>query len=477
MLPFLFDDCVFRQPENDCGMLFDLNRYSFNSFLNESSYLVKLALPMMLASIAAVGVGVVDTVMAGGAGKENLTVVALGSALFNTVFITLIGVMTALNPVIAQMHGAGETTKVGEIGRQGLWFGLFIGVFGLILMLGLIAPLKNYLTFSAHLENMLGDFVFYTALAMPAAMLHRALHAYAASLNRPNPIMWVSWGGLVLSIPVNYVLIYGKLGLPEMGGAGCGLTTLIVFIFNAIALAFYIWREPYFDKFALFSQWCLPNKTTQKQFWQIGWPIGGSYFLEASLFTSIVWLLAPLGEENVSAQQVVMSITSVIYMIPQSIGTAATVRIGFSIGKRQFARARYVSGVGLTLGLSLAMCTMLFLSLARFPLVQLYTDDQLIIALASSIILFAAVFQLVDFTQCIASYALRGYKVTRMPMLIHAIAFWLCGLIPGYLLSYHFKMGIYGFWTALVLSLSFAAMALVWYLEKCSKFAMLRGGI
>lgn len=458
-------------------MLFDLNRYPYASFLNESKHLVQLALPMMFASVAAVGVGVVDTVMAGGVGKDDLTAVALGSALFNTVFITLMGVMTALNPVIAQMHGAGETNQVGEVGRQGLWFAGFVGVFGMVLMLLLIRPMQQYLDFSPHLEKMLSDFVFYTAWAMPAAMLHRALHAFAASLNRPKPIMWVSWAALLLSVPLNYVFVYGQFGWPAMGGAGCGLTTLVVFLFNAIALAVYVAYESYFQRFALFRGFSWVDFSTQKQFWQIGWPIGASYFLEASLFTSIVWLLAPFGEENVSAQQIVLSITSVIYMIPQSIGTASTVRIGFSIGRRQFARARYISGVGLVFGLILAMCSMLLLSLLRYPLVGLYTDDSGIIALACRIILFAAVFQLFDFTQCIASYALRGYKVTRIPMMIHAIAFWVCGLIPGYLLAYYGKMGIYGFWTALVLSLSCAAMALVWYLEKCSAFAVRHRGI
>lgn len=458
-------------------MILDLNRYPFSNFRSEAFALLKLSLPMMLASFASVGVGVVDTAMAGGAGKEDLTAVALGSALFATVFITLMGVMTALNPMISQMHGAGKQAEVGEIGRQGLWFGLGLGLLGMAFMLLLIRPLLAYVQFTAYLEKILGEYIFFTALAMPFVMIYRVLYAFASSLNRPNPIMWVSWAALLLNIPLNWVLIYGKFGIPAMGGAGCGVATLLVFVFSVVALGAYIWRERYFAPFGLTERFSFPVWSVQKQIWQLGWPIGLSYFLEASLFTSIVWLLAPLGEDTVSAQQIVLNISSVIYMIPQSLGAAATVRIGFSLGKRQFSRARYISGVSLALGWFLVLFTVIFLIVLRYPLIGLYTKDVAVMSLAASIIWFSAVFQVFDFTQCIASYALRGYKITRIPMMIHAIAFWLLGLLPGYALGYWAQMGIYGFWTALVFSLAAAAVALVWYLEKCSAWVQRHRGL
>lgn len=458
-------------------MLLDINRYSFGEFATEAKKLAALAWPMMLASVASVGVGVVDTAMAGAAGKDDLTAVALGSALFATVYITFMGVMTALNPTIAQMHGAGGREQVGEMGRQGLWFALLLGLAGMALMLGLIAPLQDYLDFSAKVETMLGDYIRYTAWAMPAAMLHRAFHAYASSLNRPKPIMWVSWGGLLLNVPLNYVFVYGKFGLPAMGGAGCGLATLLVFVFNAAALGAYVARARYFAPFGLTQRLSRPDWRVQKQLWQLGWPIGLSYFLEASAFTFIVWLLAPLGADTVAAQQVVVSLTSITYMVPNSLGTAATVRIGFSIGRRQFARARYVSGVAAATGIALAVLVCLLVIALRYPLVGVYTDDAAVTAIAVSVILFMAAFQLFDFTQCITSYALRGYKVTRIPMLIHALAFWFCGLLPGYFLAYALGMGIYGFWSAMIFSLAAAAAALTYYLERISRTAVRRRGI
>ena len=132
-------------------MLLDINRYSWSVFRHESKQLVALALPMMLAQIAAVGVGFVDTVMAGAAGKDELAAVALGSAAFSTLYITWLGVMTALNPMISQLWGAGKTAEVGETGRQGLWFGLLLGMVGMLLLLAMVKPFMWYLDFSIYL--------------------------------------------------------------------------------------------------------------------------------------------------------------------------------------------------------------------------------------------------------------------------------------------------------------------------------------
>ncbi len=263
--------------------LFQLNQRPFSEFKHESQSLITLALPIMLAQIATVGVGAVDTAMAGAAGKDDLTAVALGSAVFNTLFITFLGMMASLNPIISQLHGAGKTEEVGETGRQGLWFGLSMGMIGMIFILLMIQPAQAYLTMSERIENMLGDYLFYAALGLPAAMLHRALHAYASSLNRPKPIMWVSWAALLLNIPLNYIFVYGKFGLPEMGGAGCGLATALVFWFNALALGGYIVKNRYFQPFGLTRKMSFQNWHIQRQMWGLGLPIGFSYFLEAAI--------------------------------------------------------------------------------------------------------------------------------------------------------------------------------------------------
>lgn len=453
-------------------MFLDITRYRFATYKKELSALAVLGLPMLMAQIAQVGTGFVDTIMAGRAGKEDLAAVALGSSLFVTIYITLMGVMIALNPMIAQAFGAKKIEELGELARQGLWFGLMLGVIGMLLMWLAIAPFQAWLDVSDKTMQITEQYLWFVGLAMPAAMIHRALHAYASSLNRPKVIMWVSWLCFFANIPLNWIFVYGKFGMPALGGAGCGLATAIVFWINAGVLWLYIAKDKYFAPYGLMAKFTLPKLSYFGKIAKLGLPIGLSFFIEVSLFTCIMFLIAKLGgnsEDYVAAQQVVMSITSLLYMIPQSLGGAATVRIGQMIGQNRPTTARYIGGVSISSAMALSVLTALFFIFCRLPVAKAYTDDVNVIAISVSLLLFAAAFQLVDAVQCVASYALRGYKVSTMPMIIHIVAFWGFGLLPGYYLAFYQDMGIYGFWTALVISLTVAAIALLWYLDKHSK--------
>ena len=453
-------------------MLFELNEHSKGEVLTECRRLVRLALPILIAQAAQVGVGVVDTVMAGHA--NDLAGVALGSNVFTTLYITLLGVMAALQPIVAQSYGAGKTTEIGEQGRQGLWFGLFLGVSGMLLLWVVISPLQKQFDMGSYVNKTFGQFVFFISLGMPAAMIHRAFYAFASSLNRPKTIMVVSLIALLLNIPLNYVFVYGKFGLPALGGAGCGLASAICFWFNAIVLGIYIYRQRFFAPFALFARFEWPKWRAQWAVLMLGIPIGLSFFLEVSLFTFISLLIARFGVTHVASQQVVINITSLIYMIPQSIGIALAVCVGQAVGAQNWLRARFISGVGLIMGLIGACGTGLMLLTFRHFWVSLYTKDQNVIILGGTLLIFAAIFQLSDATQTIASYALRGFKLTKVPMLIHAITFWGLGLGIGCLLGLYFNMALYGFWLALVVSLTGAAVALVWYLNRESKLLVYR---
>ena len=455
-------------------MLFELNEHSKGEVLTECRRLVRLALPILIAQAAQVGVGVVDTVMAGHASANDLAGVALGSNVFTTLYITLLGVMAALQPIVAQSYGAGKTTEIGEQGRQGLWFGLFLGISGMLLLWVVISPLQKQFDMGSYVNKTFGQFVFFISLGMPAAMIHRAFYAFASSLNRPKTIMVVSLIALLLNIPLNYIFVYGKFGLPALGGAGCGLASAICFWFNAIVLGIYIYRQRFFAPFALFARFEWPKWRAQWAVLMLGIPIGLSFFLEVSLFTFISLLIARFGVTHVASQQVVINITSLIYMIPQSIGIALAVCVGQAVGAQNWLRARFISGVGLIMGLIGACGTGLMLLTFRHFWVSLYTKDQNVIILGGTLLIFAAIFQLSDATQTIASYALRGFKLTKVPMLIHAITFWGLGLGIGCLLGLYFNMALYGFWLALVVSLTGAAVALVWYLNRESKLLVYR---
>lgn len=449
-------------------MFFHLNVFSRRRYFLELKHIVLLALPMLIAQVAQVGMGFVDTVMAGAVSASDLAAVGLGSSIFITFYVTLLGIPTAMNPILSHFFGEKKYTDLAESCRQGMWLSFLLGVFAMFAMWLITIPLQAALTLDAYAVDATMLYIIGISLGMPAAIFHRALQAYAAALNRTQPVMWVSLFGLLLNIPLNYILIHGLFGMPKLGGAGCGFASATVYWFNALLLWLYISKNAYFKPFGLMKRLSLPSWQQFKTIIKLGLPISLSFFLEVSLFSFIALLIANLGVQYVAAQQVVIVISSIIYMLPQTLGAATSVRVGQTLGSGERLRARYISGVGVTAAMSGAVMTGLFLVIFRTPLVSLFTDNQAVLGVAANLLLFAAIFQVADATQTVASGALRGYKLTKIPMLIHAIAFWVMGLGLGYILAFYFGWGLYGFWSALVVSLFSAALALTLYLAHVS---------
>ncbi|KMJ53180.1 multidrug transporter [Vogesella sp. EB] len=454
-------------------MLFHLDKAGWPRIREETRTLSHLALPMMVAQIAQVATGFVDTVMAGRVSTDDLAAVSLGASIFITVYVTLMGIVSALNPILSHQFGAGETRSIGETARQGLWFGLLLGCLGALLMLAIQPLLRQWLSLPDTVEDKVMLFISGTAIGMPAAMMHRALHAFASSLNRPRPIMVVSLIALLLNIPLNYMLIHGLFGLPQLGGAGCGWATGMVMWFNAITLFVYLARNRALADYGLTQQFSWPQWSRFPAMLKLGLPIGLSFFVEVSLFSFIALLIAQLGTLVVASHQAVLNFSSLIYMIPQSIATALTIRVGQSIGSGDYQQARLISGLGIALSIAAAVLTMLLVLLFRHQIIAMYSPDPAVVALGSTLMLFAAFYQLTDAMQTVASGALRGYKITTLPMAIHIVSFWGLGLGLGMVLGLTDwlvpRMGVHGFWAALVVSLSVAGLTLVGYLSHISR--------
>lgn len=454
-------------------MLFHLDKAGWPRIREETRTLSHLALPMMVAQIAQVATGFVDTVMAGRVSTDDLAAVSLGASIFITVYVTLMGIVSALNPILSHQFGAGETRRIGETARQGLWFGLLLGCLGVLLMLAIQPLLRQWLSLPETVEDKVMLYIDGAAFGMPAAMMHRALHAFASSLNRPRPIMVVSLIALLLNIPLNYMLIHGLFGLPQLGGAGCGWATGVVMWFNAITLFVYLARNRALAGYGLTQQFSWPQWSRFPAMLKLGLPIGLSFFVEVSLFSFIALLIAQLGTLVVASHQAVLNFSSLIYMIPQSIATALTIRVGQSIGSGDYLQARLISGLGIALSIAAAVLTMLLVLLFRHQIIAMYSPDPAVVALGSTLMLFAAFYQLTDAMQTVASGALRGYKITTLPMAIHIVSFWGLGLGLGMVLGLTDwllpRLGVHGFWAALVVSLSVAGLTLVGYLSHISR--------
>ncbi len=446
------------------------------AIIAEAAALWQIAWPVLVGQLATVGMSVADVAMTGHAGPDELAAVALGASIWSIVIVAVIGVMMAINAVVAHEVGAGKHDRIAHFVRQSMWKGAGIGVAACV-----FANLATLVFDQLQLDPLVRDkaalFVHVISLGLPAFAIYRALYGYSVSLNQTKPIMIIALGALAFNIFANWLLIYGNWGFPKLGAIGCALGTGIGLWLNLVAMLWWIRHATAYRATYPFSHWEWPNWHEIRTMLKLGLPIGVTYFAEVSAFSVVALLVARFGVVTVSAHQIALNFSSLVFMVPLSLGVALITRVGHALGEGDPVRARFVSWVGVGLGLGFALLSATAIALFRYQIAAAYTSDAAVQELTAQLLLFAALFQLSDATQVTTSCAIRGYKVTRRPMLIHLAAFWgfslplgcVLGLAPDWLaLSPTAPMAATGFWIGLVLGLTVAALMLVWFLNRLS---------
>ena len=449
---------------------------SLPQFKQESRALLLLASPIILSQIAQVLMGFVDTVMSGHAGAIEQAVVGLGVALWIPVFIGLMSVVQAVSPIIAHHFGAGDREAVVRDAREGIWLALCAGLVPLILV-----PWAPNLLMLAGIEPALaeraGVFLWGIGLGLPAALVYRSLAFYSASINQTRPLMVLAFLGLGINALLNWVLIYGHFGLPAMGGAGCGWATGFGMWVALIALVAWTARAPAYKSYYLWRSWTLPSWAVQKQLLRLGLPMGGAGLAEVAAFSSVAVLVGRFGEVQIAAHQIALNFSALVFMFPMGLSAAITIRVGHALGAGNARGARYIAWTGVAVGLIIAALAIGPIILLRQHVAAVYSTDHAVQALAANLLLFAAFWQLFDATQVCAIGALRGYKVTLLPMLLMLAAFWAIGVPSGTWLAYRgFVVGepmkVYGFWVGLVIGLVLVSVGLAIGLRKVADGTM-----
>ena len=445
--------------------------------LTELRSLWRLAWPILIGQLATVGMAVVDVAMAGHASAQDLAGVSLGVSIWNMLIITLIGVTMSVNPMVAHQMGAGDLAGVPHVVRQALWKGLGLGLIAMLLA-NLAAQLFDHILLEPYVRELAKDFVFITSFALPMFALYRVLYGYSTSINHTKPLMVIALLSLLINIGVNSLLVFGNWGFPRLGGLGCAWATLITVTFNLSALVWWMHRARVYRSTWPLGRFEPPNWGKIRQLLKLGLPIGVTYFAESSAFSLIALLIAVFGSTQMAAHQIALNFNSLAFMVPLSLGLALMTRVGQSLGAGDPVRARYQAWVGVALGVAFAVLSATGIAVLAKPIASLYTNDAAVITLAAQLLLLAAVFQLSDATQVITSCAIRGYKITRLPMVIHLTAFWVFALPLGYVLGLApawmpFRpaqpMAAQGFWIALILGLTIAALALVVLLRQVAR--------
>ncbi|MET1218664.1 MAG: MATE family efflux transporter [Glaciecola sp.] len=429
--------------------------------LDQFKRLLHLAWPLYIALLTGMLMGVADTVMAGRYGTRDMAAVAIGTSVANPIMFFLQGVAMALIPLISGYQSRREMTQIQTTVLHGVIILVSLGISAV----GFIVVLPNILDLFGVTEDIypiVYDYLVYLLFAMPALALYQALRQTCEGLSLTRPSMIIVGIGLVVNIPANAIFIYGWGPIPEMGGAGCGLATMLVWCAMAIATLWYSMFSTTMHKYELFRHKHNINLASFMSILKIGLPVAFTLLTEVTLFAIIALLLAPMGATQVAAHQIALNFSSLVFMFPLSIGMAAAIRIGYEYGRKEYASCRLTIQVAMMMTTAVAVVTASFTILTAKPIAQLYSTESEVIVLAVSVLFLGALFQISDAIGVVLANALRGYADTQWLFGLSLFSYWVVGLPLGYLLALtdtlRPAMGVHGFWIGIIVGLTTGAV-------------------
>lgn len=424
----------------------------------EARNLVFLAVPVFLGQIAQIAMSFVDTVVAGRAGAVDMAAVAVATSFWIPGTMFGQGLIMAITPLVAQSLGAGNRMESRHFLRQGLWLAAAISLLLMAVFLVISKTITLWGTMDALLAKKTSEYLFAVLWGVPALMLFVVQRCFLEGHGRTRPAMVAGFVGLALNVPLNIIFVFGKFGMPAMGAAGCGVATAILFWFMAASMTFFVRRT---DRPALAAE--KASAAVLKRIVRIGLPGAFAMLNETAAFALIALIVSPLGVTPVAGHQIAINVSAFVWMCPFSIGSAATIRVGTLLGAGDVEGSKRARLTALTITLIMACVLAVLIYLVRHPVSALYTEDQAVIQMASLLLICEVFYQFPDGVQTNTLCALRGWNDTRAIFCISFIAYWVVSLPLGWVLCMtdwmtEKPLGVLGFWVALIVGLSVAAV-------------------
>ena len=439
--------------------------------------IASLAWPILIGQVSVIANSVVDTMMVSRFSVTDLSALAIGAAIYITVYVGCNGILQSLSPTIAQLYGAQRFKEIGGETKQGLWLAVLLSCVGGALLL-YPQPLLWLAQASPELAAKTREYLRMLAIAFPASMGLIVYSALNNALAKPKMVMAIHMGSLLLKIPLNAWFIFGGLGIPAMGGPGCGMATAVLAWLGSLTAWLILRHHRFYDFLGLFGTgFVKPQWDSLKELLRIGLPIGLGFFIEVTSFTFIAIFVARLGETAVAAHQIAANFSTLLYMIPLATASATGTLVAQAVGAKDHALARRIAVAGLRFAVLMAVSIGALAWLARFTIVRAYSPDPAVAAIAVPLFLFIALYQSFDAIQVVASYILRAYKIVLGPTIMYALSLWCVGLGGGITLGLNpFDLniperfvGVSGFWFGNSISLVMLACGMLWYLRRVQR--------
>ena len=411
--------------------------------------LLSLAIPLIIANIAMVGMEVIDTIMAGQASAEDLAGLAIGGNIWLVIEMAMYGVLSAITPRIARFYGDSNTFEITREAQQALLLASFLGIISMFVMLAAV-PLIPYLGTSEQVTQIAQGYTEVIAYSLPISGIGWVIFGILEGHSLTRFIVLSSLVAVLLNFVLDYIFVFGKMGVPALGGIGCAWTTTTIYWLWGIAGIIYTAKHKKLKDYKIYSHWPRINFARWRAILALGLPISLAILAEEGFFSFSALLIAPLGTEPLGAHQITIQIVSLVLMFGLGIGQATSIYVAKSIGKSNPGLMKKYVKSGFRLIALFGTLVGVFVFIFRNELPQLFSQDAGITEISSALMLFAPFYLLLDVLQAWSAQTLRGFEDTKIPMFMQIISYWVIGFPLGYSLGatelWGNNYGIYGFW-------------------------------
>ena len=434
--------------------------------MSELRIISRHAATVLVGQLAVMAFGVADTVIAGRYSDAALAALSVGSAIYVSVFVGLIGIVQALLPIWAEMLGARRHEAVGRSLRQSLYLCAVVNLLGMGVLL-FPAPLLRWAQVPEAMQPEVERYLAVLAFAFAPSLLFRLYSTFNQSLGKPRLVSWLQIAALAIKIPLSIWLVAGGGGVPAMGAVGCAWATLVVNYFLLLLALLMLRRHDIYRPFRIWRRMERPDWRQIRAFLRLGIPGGLAYGVEVTSFTLMALFISRLGTVASASHQIAASVAAVLYMMPLSMAIACAARVSFWLGAGKPDAAKRIVYMGLRLTALAALTLGAIISIAGRELASAYSANPEIIALARALLVWVAFYHVADSVQALCAFLLRCYRITMAPLALYGLLLWGFGLFGGYHLAY---IGIAGkaatrspasFWAASSVALALVASCLL----------------
>lgn len=425
--------------------------------------ILTLGLPLIGSHVAQFSINMTDTVMLGWYDVEVLAAQVIAGTVFFVLFILGSGFAFAVMPMVAEAEAAGEGAQVRRVTRMAIWASLLYSVVAVPVML-LAEPILLLAGQTPEVARLAADYLLINGWSIIPALLVMVFKSYLSALERAGVVLWVTLAAVLINVVVNYALIFGNWGFPEMGIEGAAVASLIVNIASMLLLGAYLhWVTPEHEAFSRFwrADWEAFRAVTR-----LGWPMGLTSLAEVGLFAASSVMMGWLGTLPLAAHGIALQITALTFMVHLGLSNAATVRAGRAVGRRSMGDLRLGAKLVTSLSAGFAALTLVVFLVFPEPLLALFLSPEdpqrdVVIALGVPLLAAAGLFQFADAAQALALGVLRGVQDTKVPMVMAAISYWVIGVPVSYVMGFVLGWGGVGVWAGLAVGLACAGVLLM----------------